>query len=491
MAGARGDFNGRDEFARVGFGFAILILKFPLSCFGFVHAQTFLRMHSHGKSGTMRALYPPPLPPAMSRARKNRAACGMLTRMPPAPTPQFSALAENIRTSPILEVAAEIDARKRRGEAIDNLTIGDFDANIFAVPRALRDAVTCAYRAHQTNYPGAAGMPQLRESVAHMLRRLCAVESRADNVIIAGGTRPLIYACYRCVLDPGESALYAVPSWNNAAYAALCGAKTIAVEAHAENAFMPRAPQLEAHLRDASLLALCAPQNPTGTVFAEDNLREICEMVLAENRRRGSARKPLYVLFDQVYWALSFDGAFHHPLKVCPQIGDYAVFVDGMSKAYAATGMRVGWANGAPALLAKMQSLIAHMGAWAPRPEQVAAAQFLADAACVDAHLTKFRERLLARLHALYDGLRAMQKRGCAVDAIAPQGGIYLSAKFDLGGGDESARKHLLEHAKVAALPFSWFGAREANGWFRLSVGACERAQMDGIVGRIESALSA
>ncbi|MGR3913766.1 MAG: aminotransferase class I/II-fold pyridoxal phosphate-dependent enzyme [Gammaproteobacteria bacterium] len=409
---------------------------------------------------------------------------------------KFSRIAEAIRTSRILEVAAEINARNARGEGIDNLTIGDFDPEIFPIPHALAAAVADAYRGRQTNYPGAAGMPHLRGAVAAMLRRQCAVELHADDILIAAGARPLIYALYRSVLDAGECVVTPAPSWNNAAYAGLAGARVVEIECGADNCFMPRAEQLAPHLGEAALLALCSPQNPTGTLFAEDNLRAICELVVAENRRRGSGRKPLYVLFDQIYWALTFGGAFRHPLALCPQIGEYAVFVDGMSKAYAATGLRVGWASGARALLAKMSSFIAHMGAWAPRPEQVAAGVFLEETRAGEEYLERFRARLSARLSAFHAGLLAIKARGHDIDAIAPQAAIYLSVKIAMPGDskraprdDDAVREHLLNEAKIGILPFSWFGARAAAGWFRLSVGACRRARIPEILARLENAL--
>ena len=403
---------------------------------------------------------------------------------------KFSHLAESIRTSKILEAAAEINLRNSRGEEIDNLTIGDFDSQIFPVPEALAEAVAAAYRDRETNYPGATGMPRLREAVAEMLKRLCAAPVRAEDVLIAGGTRPLIYALYQTVLDAGERVVYPVPSWNNRAYAELAGAEAVEVEAGADNNFMPRAEQLAPHLGEATLLALCSPQNPTGTLFAEENLREICELVVAENRRRGSGKKPLYVMFDQVYWALTFGGAFRHPLALCPQIADCAVFVDGLSKAYAATGLRVGWATGPRDLLAKMSSLIAHIGAWAPRPEQVAAGMFLEDERAVDRHLERFRERLSARLEAFHEGFRELKTRGRGIDAIAPQAAIYLSVKIAAKNmGDEELRAHLLNEAKIGILPFSWFGARDAKNWFRLSVGACRRARIPEIIARLDGAL--
>lgn len=425
---------------------------------------------------------------------------------------KLSRLAAQIKISPILAIAAEINARRARGEELHNLTVGDFDSSIFPIPDGLTEAVVAAYRDHQTNYPGVAGQPEIRGAVAALLNRACGLDYAADDVIIAGGSRPLIYAVYRTIVDPNERVVYPVPSWNNETYAAILGAQTAPVETAPENHFMPTAEGLAPHLKDAVLLALCSPQNPTGTLFAERNLKAICELVVAENRRRGRAQKPLYVMFDQVYWALTFGaGVFRHPLAVCPPIRDYAVFVDGMSKGFAATGVRVGWATGPRPLIMKMSSLIAHMGAWAPKPEQIAAGVFLADRRAVERHLAGFREKLAARLGDFHAGFMALKKKGHGVDAIAPQGGIYLSVKIQLQGrthhhldaagnnvgkgrekpldGAAAAQDFLLNEAKIGVLPFSWFGAKNCTDWFRLSVGTCRREQIPGILTDLEAAL--
>ncbi|MGI9310319.1 MAG: pyridoxal phosphate-dependent aminotransferase [bacterium] len=414
----------------------------------------------------------------------------------------LSRFAASIKPSPILTFAAEINARKQRGETLHNLTVGDFDASIFPIPERLRDCVVAAYRDDQTNYPGIAGMSVLRRAAADWSNRAFGLDCAEDEIAIASGARPIIYALYRAVVDAGERVVYPVPSWNNATYAAMLGAEAVAVETCAEQHFMPTAEALAPHLPGASLLALCAPQNPTGTLFEANNLRAICDLVVDENRRRENARspqKPLYVMFDQVYWALTFgERAFHHPLSVCPQIRDYAVFVDGLSKAFAATGLRVGWALGPRKLLARMSALIAHIGAWAPKPEQVAAGAFLADADALEQHLAAFRARLSARLDAFHRGLLALRQKGHAVDAIAPQAAIYLSVKIALQGrrardgvldGDDAAQAYLLDRARIGLLPFSWFGARDCADWFRLSVGACRREHIPTILANLEDAL--
>ncbi len=414
------------------------------------------------------------------------------------PPLQVSQVAAQIQTSPILQIAAEIDARKRQGEALHNLTVGDFAPEIFAPPDALCARITAAYRAKQTNYPGAPGVAELRASVAAWHNRAFDLDIDADEVLIAGGSRPLIYALYRAAVNRGEKVVYPVPSWNNEDYAKLVGATIVPTPTTPQNHFMPTAESLSEHLRDAALLALCAPQNPTGTMFNVDNLRAVCQLVVDENRRRGRAQKPLYVLFDQVYWALAFGDGFNHPLAVCPQLRPYAVFIDGISKCFAATGVRVGFGVAPPALREKMIALIAHIGAWAPKPEQIAVGEFLAQAESVDEYLRDFRAQLSARLERFYRAIIALRDDGYPLDAIAPQAAIYLSVRMQLQGrnsrrgalaDDDAVQRYLLDDAHIGVLPFSWFGAHAHGDWFRLSIGACRQDDIDAIVGDLKRAL--
>ena len=105
----------------------------------------------------------------------------------------------------------------------------------------------------------------------------------------------MIYAAYRTIVDPKDKVVFPVPSWNNEHYARMCGAEIVPVETGPENRFMPTAAMLEPHLGNASLLALCSPLNPSGTVLSTQDLKGICQLVVTINRRRSARQKPLYV----------------------------------------------------------------------------------------------------------------------------------------------------------------------------------------------------
>jgi aspartate aminotransferase len=269
-----------------------------------------------------------------------------------------------------------------------------------------------------------------------------------------------------------------------------------------ETCFLPTAKDLEPHLKGARLLSLCSPQNPTGTCFTAEALGEIASLVVSENRRRGAHERPLYVMFDQVYWTLTFDGVKHHdPVSLVPAIAPYVVYVDGLSKAFSATGLRVGYGVGPPEVMKRMSDALGHVGAWAPRPEQAAAAAFLGDPTAVKAFKAEFAAGARLRLHVLYEGLQALAKSGVPVAAIPPMGAIYLTVRFDVVGKttpagvrlatNEDVRQYVLEAAGLGVVPFQSFDYRRDDGWFRCSIGAVGTEDIRGALPRLGAALAA
>ncbi|MGH7633750.1 MAG: pyridoxal phosphate-dependent aminotransferase, partial [Gemmatimonadaceae bacterium] len=224
------------------------------------------------------------------------------------------------------------------------MTVGDFSPREFPAPAELVAGIQEALRAGETNYPPSSGLPELRTAIASFYGGRLGLELTAENVVVASGARPAIYATYRTVLDPGDVVVYAAPSWNNADYCQIVGATPRPVVCPASDSFLPTRAALEGPVRGARLLVLNSPLNPSGTAFDADTLRDICELVVAENARRGPSERPLFLLYDQVYWMLTLGDTRHvHPSIVCPDVEPYVITIDAISKAFAATGVRVGW----------------------------------------------------------------------------------------------------------------------------------------------------
>ncbi|NOK17525.1 pyridoxal phosphate-dependent aminotransferase [Corallococcus carmarthensis] len=395
--------------------------------------------------------------------------------------------------SEILRIAAEIRELVAKGTKVCNLTVGDFSPKEFPIPDGLRDQIGTALQGGETNYPPSDGVLDLRQAVQRFYERSLGLKYPLEGIVIAGGARPIIYATYRAVLDPGDVVVYPVPSWNNNHYAHMLGAKSVVVTTDAAAGFMPTLAQLEPHLSTARLLCLCSPLNPTGTMLDPEALRAICQRIVEENRaREGRGQKPLILMYDHIYWVLNFGKKHVTPVELVPEMAPYTVFVDGISKAFAATGVRVGWGVGAPTLISRMRDVLGHVGAWAPKAEQVATARYLDDTKATESFLQTMRQSVDARLEALYKGFQRMKDAGLPVHAIAPQGAIYLSVRFDVVGKDglatnDAIRKRLLEKARFAVVPFQAFGLAEDTGWFRLSVGATSVAEIEEALPRVEA----
>jgi aspartate aminotransferase len=227
-------------------------------------------------------------------------------------------------------------------------------------------------------------------------------------------------------------------------------------------------------------------------------MRALCDAILAENAaREAKGERLLYLVYDQVYRNLVFGDVAHvTPVSVAPEMARYTIMIDAISKCFAATGLRVGWCIAPPFIAKQIKALMTHVGAWAPRPEQMATAALLNDPPAMTAYLDKHLSGLHDRLKLLADGLGAMKAEGLPVDVIAPEGAIYLSVKFDLEGrgglADEDAvRLYLLEQAGCAVVPFSAFGDSKNRGWWRFSVGAVSLDDIRACLPRLRDALRA
>jgi aspartate aminotransferase len=412
-----------------------------------------------------------------------------------------SVLAQNLSGSEIIKIAGEINELKRQGQDIANLTIGDFDANIYPIPKQLKEGIVDAYNANQTNYPPADGMLNLRESVSEFLKDRYDLDYNANQILISGGSRPLIYSAYLAVVDPGDKVVFPVPSWNNNHYCDLTGAEAVIIQTHPEHNFMPTADDIRPHIKGAALLALCSPLNPTGTMFTKKDLEEICDLVIAENKSRAAGEKPLYLLYDQIYSQLTFGNHEHvNPVSLRPELKDYVIFVDGASKCFAATGVRVGWGFGPANIINNMKAIVGHMGAWSPKAEQVAMAKFLKQENDVNSYLTEIKTNLRNSLNTLHEGFQQLKAEGFNVDSIEPMGAIYLTVKVDYAGkttpdGDllktsTDINFYLIKEAKVALVPFSAFGTEDDVNWFRVSVGASTLDDIKALAPRIKEALA-
>ena len=413
---------------------------------------------------------------------------------------KLSRLAETLHGSEIVRLGAAIKEKIKQGEKIYNYTIGDFDSSIFPIPAGLEQEIIDAYKKGYTTYPAAEGNLDLREAVASFIAEREGIQYSPNEIIISAGGRPLIYSLYRAIVDKGDKVIYPAPSWNNNHYVHFTEGQHIMIEAKKENNFMLTACQIKEHITGATLLSLCSPLNPTGTTFGKEELSAICDLVIAENKSRGEGEKKLYLMYDQIYWTLTFGNTVHYnPVSLNPGMKDYTIFIDGISKSFAATGVRVGWSMGPADVLAKMRSINSHVGAWAPMAEQKAVANYLRKANDIDKYFSLFKKEINERLQKIFSGFKKLQSEGFSVDAISPEAAIYLTIQIDYAGEktaagtlletQEDVTSYILDEAKLAVVPFYAFGAGRNSSWYRLSVGTCKKEEIDEMLKMLENAL--
>ena len=167
---------------------------------------------------------------------------------------------------------------------------------------------------------------------------------------------------------------------------------------------------------------------------------------------------------------------------------------------FAATGVRVGWAFGPEKLINKMKAILSHVGAWSPKAEQVATANYLNQDDATDEYLFKIKNEISKRLNSFYKGFTILKDEGFEVEAIPPQAAMYLTVKFNLTGKTTAEGKtlesipdvtqYLLDEAGLAIVPFYAFGASRKSTWYRLSVGTSVYEEIDELFEKLKAALS-
>lgn len=412
---------------------------------------------------------------------------------------KVSKLAANLIGSEIIKIGNQVNDMKSQGAEIANLTIGDLNSNIYPIPDLLKEEIQKAYQNNLTNYPPANGLLSLRKAISKDIKNRWNLDYSENDILVAGGSRPLIYAAFKTIVDANDKVIYPVPSWNNNHYSYLTEAQKIEVETSVENNFLPTAADIKPHIKGAVLIALCSPLNPTGTMFTKQQLAEICELIIEENKSRGEGEKPLYLMYDQIYAMLTFGGEHFDPVTLYPELKEFTIYIDGASKCFAATGVRVGWSFGPSVVIDKMKALLGHIGAWAPKPEQEAVSVLLNHPEKVDEFVNHFKGEIAESLTVLHNGIQDLKNEGFSVESIQPMGALYLTVKLDYIGktkpdgsliNDSSDLVfYLIEEAGIALVPFSAFGNSRDMPWFRASAGGVSLDEIKNMLPRLKDAL--
>jgi len=408
---------------------------------------------------------------------------------------KLSNIGNNIVGSEIIKISQQIKEIAKT-KPVSNLTIGDFNSKLWPIPSKLRKHIQDAYEWDLTNYPNSQGELELRESVSKHIKHQFNVDYSPEEILVGGGVRPLIYTVYKATVNQNDEVIYPVPSWNNNHYCFLHGAVKQEIECTPENSFFPTVEDIDNRIDDkTSLICICSPQNPTGRVINPEVLKGICELIVTENKFRASqvGSRPLYLFFDQIYSDITKEGLFIHPLTLCPEIRDYLICADGISKSLNATGIRVGWLFGPKDVIGKMTEILSHIGAWAPKPEQRALDTYIRedyeDYISHINYVTKEYEHISDKI---CGKLEELKNKGLRVDYQKPDGGIYISVYLGYVHSFTSTEDYisfLINTCGLGIVPFEYFGSKNNKGWFRISIGNVADTNLDFILETIEKSV--
>jgi len=393
---------------------------------------------------------------------------------------KLSHFAEEIIGSEIIALNQKIKDNPNSKD-IFNYTIGDFDPTYHPIPSTLKNMIIDHYENDDTNYPPSQGIQSLRESLSDFYSSYHGYKYGANEFLIGGGVRPLIYTIFKTILSPSDLVIYAVPSWNNNHYSFLHDVDSIEISTKPENNFLLLAKDIKKFISIVHLICLCSPQNPTGATYTKEQLKDIIDLVLAENEKRKKEEtnyKPVYIFFDQIYNDLSHSTP-EHPLLINENIKEYLICADGISKSLCATGVRVGWIMAPYYIIDKATQIYSHIGAWAPKPEQLAVARYLKDIDLDDDDYVLFCDEKVKQFSMMqqeFINILNDEDNIGKFDYIQPGGGIYLTIMMPYNKyftNIDDFMTFLINECNFAMVPFKSFGVQDSE-WFRISFGTSD-----------------
>ena len=265
--------------------------------------------------------------------------------------------------SATLATKAEADRLRAAGADLVDLGLGEPD---FDTPEHVKEAAADAMRRNQTHYTSVEGMPVLREAIADRYRVRDGATFGADQVLVASGAKGALYAIIQALIDDGDEVAIFAPYWSSyPEQVKLAGGNPVVIPTREDDGFLPSAGALESRLTPRLRAVIVnSPCNPTGSVLGRDGWSALAALAAA----RG-----LTVICDEVYEAFVYDGLpFVSGAVLQPVLGDRLVIVSSLSKSYAMTGWRLGYALGPRDLIRAAATVQAHDASQAPTLSQCA-----------------------------------------------------------------------------------------------------------------------
>lgn len=392
-------------------------------------------------------------------------------------TIRLSGRVNRIKPSPTLAVDARAKELKAQGKDVISLGAGEPD---FDTPEHIKEAAIRAIRDGFTKYTAVDGTPGLKQAVIAKFKRDNGLDYKPEEILVSVGGKQSFFNLAQALLDNGDEVIIPAPYWvSYPDMVLLADASPVIISAGIDQAFKIRPEQLDRTItRKTRLLVINSPSNPTGAVYTRTELMALGEVL----RKHPNVLIATDDMYEHILWA---DEPFSNILNVCPDLKDRTIVLNGVSKVYAMTGWRIGYAAGPKPLIAAMKKIQSQSTSNPTSIAQVAAEAALnGDQGCIAPMVRAFKERhdrVVNRLNKIR-GVRCLPSQGTFYafpdfsKAIAATAGV---------SNDVEMAEQLLNKAEVALVPGSAFGA---EGHLRLSY-ATSMEILDKALDRIEKLL--
>lgn len=378
-------------------------------------------------------------------------------------------------TRAISEKAGEL---KSRGVQIISFSSGEPD---FAAPEASMQYALKAMQDGETHYTATAGLNELKDAVKEYYRKRFKLSYVNDEIIIGAGAKPLIFEALGALVDPGDEVILTAPSWvSYVEQIRFFGGKPVIVETKKESLDLDVDLIARAITPRTVAIIINSPQNPTGIIYSKELIQDLCRLV---------KKHDVFLINDEIYERITFDGViYQNPLCVVPAVRGQVLNINGVSKAYAMTGWRIGFGLGPGTLVKKMTSLQGHLTSGACSIAQWAAVGAIKEA-----------QKDVARMVTEYQKRKELVVKALGnmphITFIEPQGAFYAFVNIGKACGrklsgqkitdDIDFCRKLLEKSHVAVVPGSAF---LIPGYIRISF-ATSRENIDDGMRRIKAFL--
>jgi len=368
--------------------------------------------------------------------------------------------ARAIKPSPTLTVSALAKQMKAEGKDVINFGVGEPDFN---TPDYIKEAAKQALDDNFTRYTAAAGIPELRNAIVEKLRVDNGLDYSADQILVSPGAKASIIHILLAICDPRDEVVIPSPYWvSYTSQVEMVDGHPILLPTNMSTNFKITAKQLEEALNSLSnpkALILNSPNNPTGSVYSEEDLLGIAEVC---------AKNDIFIISDEIYEKLIYDGEKHVSIaSLSPEVKEKTIVINGVSKAYAMTGWRLGYAAGPLEVIKYASRIQSHTTSNVNSMTQKAALVALRED---DGSIERMRQQFEKRRNFLVEGLNSIPNIKCTL----PKGAFYAmpDISFYLQNNSKNITSsadlctYILKNNLVAIVPGSAFGA---NNYVRFS----------------------